>query len=85
MTEHKQVWLVIGKVTDPDAHTNAKEGDTEYQFSDGPAGERSSSADYVDLTKGLNNHIDYDLIISAEDMRHILNIHDSVKKENPNA
>jgi hypothetical protein len=53
----KEVWLIIGKVTNPEAHNcEAIEGQTEYQFSDGPDGGRSSSADYVDIIKGLKDH-----------------------------
>lgn len=55
--KQKEVWLVVGKVTNPDAYDGAAiEGQPEYQFSDGPKGKRSSSADYVDIIKGLEDH-----------------------------
>ena len=50
------VYIVKGVVTDPDSYPDAKVGDTEYQFSDGPPGHRSVSADYVDLEEGLRDH-----------------------------
>lgn len=51
---NKTIYIVKGKVTDPEAHDNkAQIGDTEWQFSDGPSGERSSSADYLDLFQGI--------------------------------
>ena len=50
------VFIVKGVVTDPDAHPDAKVGDAEYQFSDGPPGQRSASADYTDLERGLRDH-----------------------------
>lgn len=54
---YQHVWIVKGAVTDPDAHDGAaKIGDTEWQFSDGPPGERSSSADYLCLEAGLRDH-----------------------------
>lgn len=53
----KTIWIVKGAVTDPEAHEyQAKIGDTEWQFSDGPPGERSSSADYLNLEDGLRDH-----------------------------
>ena len=51
-----KVFIVKGVVTDPDAHPNAEVGDPEYQFSDGPPGQRSMSADYTDLERGLREH-----------------------------
>jgi hypothetical protein len=51
-----EVYIVKGKVTDPSAYENARMGQTEYQFSDGPANNRSESADYVDLEQGLKDH-----------------------------
>jgi len=50
------VFIVKGVVTDPDSYPDAKVGDLEYQFSDGPPGQRSFSADYVDLEEGLREH-----------------------------
>lgn len=55
----KEVWIVEGIVTDPDAHNGkAKIGDTEWQFSDGPPGERSSSSDYLSVEEGMRDHPD---------------------------
>lgn len=59
------VWVVKGQVTDPTAYppeADAKLGQVEWQFSNGPAGDRSYSADYVDLTKGLAEHEDCALL-----------------------
>lgn len=54
---YQHVWIVKGAVTDPGAHGGAaKVGDTEWQFSDGPPGERGSSADYLSLEDGLRDH-----------------------------
>jgi len=53
----KEVWVVVGEVTDPAAHQGAAVlGQPEYQFSDGPAGHRGYSADYIDLEHGLQEH-----------------------------
>lgn len=49
----KEYWIVKGAVTCLDAHPTAQLGDVEWQFSDGPAGERGSSADFLDLEAGL--------------------------------
>lgn len=47
-------YIVKGEVTDPDAWGGAaKAGDVEWQFSDGLAGTRSTSYDYLDLETGL--------------------------------
>jgi len=55
-----KVWIVCGKITDEEAaeayQSGAKVGDIEYQFSDGPPGERTYSADYVDLAEGIRDH-----------------------------
>lgn len=52
--QRKEYWLVKGVVTDPDAHGGrAKVGDVEWQFSDGPPGERSSSADFLSIAEGI--------------------------------
>ena len=51
----KTYWIGTGKVTCLDAHPTAKIGDTEWQFSDGPAGSRSMSFDYLSLEAGLKN------------------------------
>lgn len=54
---YQHVWIVKGAVTDPKAHGGAaKVGDTEWQFSDGPPGDRGSSADYLSLEDGLRDH-----------------------------
>ncbi len=62
----KEVWLVKGTVIPDQEHLdeaygkgNAKVGDIEWQFSDGPAGERGSSSDFVDLEEGLKEHSGY--------------------------
>lgn len=64
----KKVWLEIGHVTNPELYPerNVKYGDPEYQFSDGPAGERGSSADYVDVQQGIDAHADHDIVVSRE-------------------
>ena len=60
LAQGKEVWIVKGQVTDVDAHYGMAElGDVEWQFSDGPPGQRGSSNDYVDLTKGLREHDGY--------------------------
>lgn len=57
MTKKREIWIVEGIVTDPDAHDGvARISDTEWQFSDGPAGERGSSADYLSLEAGMRDH-----------------------------
>lgn len=44
------LYIVKGKVTSPDAYEGqAKLGDTEWQVSDAPEGERGASADYLSL------------------------------------
>lgn len=55
MDNVSDVWIVKGQVSDPDSYPDPKPvvGQTEWQFSDGPPGERGSSADYIDLEKGL--------------------------------
>ena len=58
MAKHRlpytHIWVVKGRVTDDEAHGyKAKLGDIEWQFSDGPPGERSSSADYISLEEGI--------------------------------
>ena len=48
--EHmKEVWIVKGA-------TIENENIVEWQFSDGPAGKRGSSADYLSLEDGLREH-----------------------------
>ena len=55
--EMRKVWITVGEVTDADAYNGeAVVGQPEYQFSDGPVGWRSSSADYISLEKGLKEH-----------------------------
>lgn len=61
MAKHRlpytHIWVVKGRVTDTEAHGyQAKLGDIEWQFSDGPPGERSSSADYLSLEAGIMAH-----------------------------
>lgn len=52
----KHIWIVKGRVTDTDAHPTAKLGDVEWQFSDGPPGQRGTSSDYLSLEEGLRAH-----------------------------
>jgi hypothetical protein len=53
----RQYWIVKGTTSGPDgAFPEVPEGTTEWQFSDGPAGERSESADYLSLEEGLRAH-----------------------------
>ena len=68
--KRKQVWLHVGRVSDADAYPDqgVKIGDLEFQFSDGPVGQRSSSADYVDLGKGLDDHYDCDVHVNLRDL-----------------
>jgi hypothetical protein len=51
-----EVYIVKGKVSDPTQYEDAYIGQTEYQFSDGPKGNRSDSEDYIDLEQGLKDH-----------------------------
>lgn len=54
-----KIYLVKGAVSDPSVYDEgASIGQTEWQFSDAPSGERGSSADYVDLASGLAAHAD---------------------------
>lgn len=46
----KEIWIVEGICTDPECGIV---GYPEWQFSDGPPGERGSSADYRSLEEGL--------------------------------
>lgn len=51
------VYVVEGAVTDPESYDyEVPIGTPEWQFSDGPAGARGSSADYIDLMQGLREH-----------------------------
>ena len=55
----RKVWVTVGEVTDPEVYDGkAVLGQREYQFSDGPPGLRSISADYIDLESGLREHSD---------------------------
>ncbi len=54
------IYLIKGTTMGPDGgFPEVPEGTTEWQFSDGPAGRRGSSADYVDLRKGLADHVGF--------------------------
>lgn len=67
----REVWVVKGTITDLEAYEaeNAQRmaegkallgiGDTEWQFSDGPPGERGSSSDYFSLEQGLAAYSGY--------------------------
>lgn len=50
----KEVWVVVGQTSGNVAGQAA--GLTEYQFSDGPPGERGSSTDYLSLEQGMLDH-----------------------------
>jgi hypothetical protein len=57
----KHIWIVKGEVTDAEMWSDiagraVSHGDVEWQFSDGPPGERGSSADYLSLEDGLRHH-----------------------------
>jgi hypothetical protein len=57
----KEYWIVKGRVTHPNAHDYeegvfAPVGITEWQISDGPPGERTSSADYLCLETAIKAH-----------------------------
>lgn len=42
------IWYVVkGRVTDGEAHEDARVGDIEWQISDGPPGKRSISQDFT--------------------------------------
>lgn len=51
----KKYHVVKGRITDADvaAMWGKQVGDTEWQFSDGPPGQRSTSYDYPSLEVGL--------------------------------
>jgi hypothetical protein len=70
MSERKQVWLHVGRVSNADAYPDesVKVGDLEFQFSDGPPGQRSSSADYIDLAEGLDDQHGCDLFINHRNL-----------------
>lgn len=57
--QQKEVWIVKGYVTNPESYEGATIGQPEYQFSDGPSGNRSMSSDYLNLEEGLADHIGY--------------------------
>ncbi len=47
-------WVGMGQVTDPECYKGrAALGDPEWQFSDGPVGDRSTSHDFLTLAEGL--------------------------------
>ena len=51
----KRIFIVKGAMG-PEPHEGHKEGDLEWQFSDGPSGKRGSSDDFADLRDGLEAH-----------------------------
>ena len=67
----REVWIVKGSISNLDGYEDEnkirslyglpllREGDVEYQFSDGPPGERGSSSDYSNLDQGLAAHSGY--------------------------
>ena len=57
----KEVWIVKGCVGNPEVwhdcgYPDVKMNDVEWQFSDGPAGNRGGSDDYISLEEGLKEH-----------------------------
>jgi hypothetical protein len=54
-----KLFLVKGTVTDPEGHDHLGRGNllghVEWQVSDGPRGDRSTSGDYVDLIVALRD------------------------------
>jgi len=63
----KTIWIVEGgPITqaqiDDGIYPQASLGKTEWQFSDGPAGKRTESADYDDIEEGMNDHLGYTFI-----------------------
>lgn len=54
----KEVWVVRG-LTSGLTDDGVPAGLVEWQFSDGPAGERGSSDDYTSLEQGLAAHSGY--------------------------
>lgn len=57
MTDPPLVYIVKGEVTDPECYPGSKLGDVEWQFSDGPPGQRGSSRDYLSLAEGVDDHV----------------------------
>ena len=53
--DHGVTHVIVGAVTCNDAWPDHALGSPEYQFSDGPPGERGCSADYTDLLEGLTD------------------------------
>ena len=49
----RECWIIKGCITDDEAHPGYNIGDTEWQVSDGPAGQRSISADFPTLEQAL--------------------------------
>lgn len=64
----KTIYLIKGGTIGPDgAFPEVPEGTPEWQFSDGPSGLRGSSADYIDLRKGLADHTGFHIDTSEAD------------------
>ena len=55
----KEVWLIVGEVTDETLYEGAVLGQPEYQFSDGPEETRTMSNDYIDLMQGVQDYAGY--------------------------
>jgi len=55
MSEEK-VYIVKGVVAEGHCHEDAEIGDVEWQFGNGPPGNRGHSYDYTDLEEGLRAH-----------------------------
>lgn len=54
LTNIREIWIVKGEMTDAEVHgPQYKNGDVEWQFSDGPPSKRSFSVDFPDLESGL--------------------------------
>lgn len=52
----RTIWIIKGGTNGMHYDVPTPEGTVEWQFSDGPAGGRGSSADYLDLREGLEDH-----------------------------
>jgi hypothetical protein len=67
----KKIWIVKGdpitqSQIDDGCYPQASLGKTEWQFSDGPVGKRTESADYDDLKEGIRNHPSHTFILEQD-------------------
>lgn len=53
LKRRREFWLVKGTITERIYGDKYNIGDVEWQLSDGPAGERSCSADFADIEEAL--------------------------------